>query len=346
MTDLQYEIFCEYKRENDLVLRKVPYDLSKGGFLKSLCTKEPNEVDWSKGDWEVTESSSLKKYIEKLGLTDKRIIEECRELDEFLTETPEIRIARGDEPIPGGLHASKKKRNLVREDDYLNGVVDKDRYLLRVYPPTNKKDDVDAFVKEYDEFLTNHLFKKVKNISNDAYYYEKQNADDYFIDKFNAAMEEKSLHFDVKKYDNKWTRGHLYRTRFYRYNGYRDVHYCAYCGKKVAISGRGDVFGLQEKGEVDHLIPVSKLMNDEKMSDGTSYRDLAEILGIKRADSPLNLVASCHRCNERKRTSTKDYLKHTFNFGRHYWYWKLRHSLLFAGLMVIIGIIWYFWQFN
>lgn len=164
---------------------------------------------------------------------------------------------------------------------------------------------------------------------------------------FKHKIKEKGYRIKVKAYDNKWCRGDYYKTRFLRDRNYADEHRCAYCGKIVKISGRYHT-SSKEPGEVDHIIPVAKLMNNEKLADGTSYREIAKEFGITRADSPLNLVASCKECNKNKGTITKDYLRQAIEHGGDDKYWNNKDAKKGIRNLIIIvmfvGILYFMYR--
>ncbi len=386
ITEKQADMMLERKKVNGRNAVKIPYQLFNNPKLKDkiimrsrgqkytvteaekLCVDEEHDykdIDWGKGLW-FFEIRTLKDRYTYDGFEDDYF-------NAYLLDTPLERIARGNEPIPGGRFASKKKRAQIMQDDFFNAYeYNFGKALIRYYPKGDNKQFLEDCKKLFeldDKFdwtkhkPANEYDYKYNQYGDKCYieeaamcqeypYMEADKNRDYinnYVDKMKRKIKENDYQIEVKVYPYKWTRGHLYRTRFWKYNDCKDKHYCAYCGKKIMISCKKDselFYGSLEKGEVDHIIPVSKLMNNSKMEDGTSYRELAKTLGITRADSPLNLVASCHRCNSMKKSYTKGYLKRTFFLGRHRWFGILRHYVPIIFVALIVLSIWYVIQFR
>ena len=78
--------------------------------------------------------------------------------------------------------------------------------------------------------------------------------------------------------------------------------------------------------EVDHLIPVAKVKKSGFV------RFLLRMHGIQNVNDKRNLVASCHRCNERKRDKMGVWYIRG-RLGKYRIYWLIRDMLLFALLV-------------
>ena len=72
-------------------------------------------------------------------------------------------------------------------------------------------------------------------------------------------------------------------------------------------------------------------------------RFLLRIRGIRNVNDTRNLVASCHRCNERKRDQTGLwYLRGLL--GRYRVYWLIRDLMLLALLAGVVYVLLLFWH--
>jgi len=280
-------------------------------------------------------NAALDRVLSRFSLSQlKSLASKMKYLNQYQFDTEEARIARGNEPIPGGRFASAKKREMVKEDDWLNAQQE-GLYTVRAYWP-GRGNTSNQLVHQYDEYLKNWGFRPNHNEENDTWYYEATEMAKTSLDALLDDVKTNNYRIIIKSHEQKWCRGNLYFARFFRYNA-KEVNRCAYCGRKVIMGA--DLTDSESKLEVDHIIPVAKLMNDEKMMDGTSYRDLALTLGIKRADSPLNLVASCHSCNSKKRTITKGYIRRAM-IGRHDFVWIIRNVVVGVVTAALILGVW------
>ncbi len=246
------------------------------------------------------------------------IIKDNDYLDGYEKDTFYVRAEKGLEPYPGGKGASFREAERIREDDWLNDQ-QKELCLIRVYP----KEDVAKFIKIYDKYLTKYWgFKLIRDNYHQKVYYEIEQGKLEKAKDIKKAIEDNNYPMDIKWYDYKWTRGHLYRTRYLRYMNWDTRQYCAYCGRHVNIGTYDNLkidLKIDGKGdEVDHVIPIKCLMYNYKMDDGRTYREYAKSIGITRADSPLNLVASCHYCNAKKKSDFNEYyVKRAFKYGHN-----------------------------
>jgi len=238
-------------------------------------------------------------------------------------------------PIKFKPFTSKRTKNIMLEDYSLNNS-DEGMYELRIYFKSSPNKYIQKLVDDILQDVKRNT--KVQFVEANDYhdaYYVIYNLLDRNVSSLKAKFEEKigkATKISVVAYEKRWTRGDRYRIRFLRYN-YLSLNRCAYCGKKVSINPNLHISKVPTL-EVDHIIPVDKLMYDKKTADGISYRELAKQLGITRADSPFNLVASCPECNKKKGTNVAGYIKKGYIFGKHPRLWSL-----IIGIRIIVPII-------
>ena len=115
-------------------------------------------------------------------------------------------------------------------------------------------------------------------------------------------------------YKKEWSRSGNYRDVFFQF--YDPPYRCRYCHKRLP----------EHKVEVDHLVPVAKAKKRRYA------RFLLRIQGIQNVNDRRNLVASCHKCNKRKRDNMGLWYIRG-RLGKYRVYWLIRDILLLVLLM-------------
>ena len=111
----------------------------------------------------------------------KSLASKMRYINQYKRDTEEERIARGNEPIPGGRFASAKKREMVKEDDWLNAQQD-GLYTVRAYWAGRGKNESHKLVDQYDSYLKNYGFVPNHNDEIDSWYYEAEEMEKTSLD--------------------------------------------------------------------------------------------------------------------------------------------------------------------
>ena len=170
------------------------------------------------------------------------------------------------------------------EDEYFNETQN-GLELVRIYwEKYNSNESGDVLV--YIEDFAPYGFEAKKNEQNGMNYLEAENMLRKTALEIESIIRRNKYPLTVKRYEMKWARGDGYKDRYKEWFGapYR----CAYCGE------------IKRDLEIDHIYPVLKLMTDDVI------RKEAIKHGITRADSPRNLVCSCHFCNQSKGSMITD----------------------------------------
>lgn len=97
-------------------------------------------------------------------------------------------------------------------------------------------------------------------------------------------------------------------------------YFCAYCGRLIP----------KNRVTVDHLYPIGKMRQDMALQKQMKRRGLTNI------NDPKNLVASCHRCNQKKAAHMGTWIRKG-RFGRHPAYWIIRRTMRLVVFLLLLA---------
>lgn len=175
----------------------------------------------------------------------------------------------------------------------------------------------DRNLEKVRKLLVNkHNFDEKKNHVGVYFYKEVPFRDSWIL---NTVLK---IHgYRYRTYNKKYKRSGNYRAKFFaKHKG--PIYRCAYCGKRLR----------EEQVEVDHLIPVAKAKSK------VGVRLLLQLCFINNVNDERNLVAACHKCNQKKLDHMGFWIIRGA-IGRFRIVWILRDLLiisLIAGLAYIL----------
>lgn len=122
-------------------------------------------------------------------------------------------------------------------------------------------------------------------------------------------------------YPEKYIRSNIYRALYFRTHkpDAGGKYHCVYCGKRLKAS----------QVTVDHIIPVSAVKYDRHLQRRVDYSGM---------NSAENLVASCFKCNSKKRSSTARKWRFKAAIGKHRWVFVLR-NIFFIFLAAAAAVL-------
>lgn len=122
-------------------------------------------------------------------------------------------------------------------------------------------------------------------------------------------------------YDNEYSeRSSDYRKTFFTENPSDNGKYmCVYCGR----------YYPKEKITIDHLYPVNKVSQNEKLQKRLKKR------GIDSLNDTSNLVAACFSCNRQKSDKTGKWI-FLGKIGQYKGLWHIRRALALAIMVIFI----------
>lgn len=125
-------------------------------------------------------------------------------------------------------------------------------------------------------------------------------------------------------YDNEYgERSSDYRKIFFTKNPSDNGKYmCVYCGR----------YYPKEKITVDHLYPVNKVSQNEKLQRRLQKH------GIDSLNDTSNLVAACFSCNRQKSDKTGKWIL-LGKIGQYKWLWHIRRTLALVIIVVFVYLI-------
>ncbi len=148
--------------------------------------------------------------------------------------------------------------------------------------------------------------------------YEKSYVTEEELRKLNKDLDRYKKWIRIKTCLQMYARSPRYRQDFV--NRTPKMYYrCSYCGKKID----------QNHMTVDHIFPVQKMMDSEKV------RKQARMLGIFETNSLKNLTTACYECNKAKGAKTGFWIIRGL-FGK---YGGLRIAAVVEGAITVIGVM-------
>lgn len=187
-------------------------------------------------------------------------------------------------------------------------------FCYDVYP--QNKDNVSKMSRIMDR----HGFEERENKYGLYYHIEVDGMDTAFVSRVL-----KRYKYKYRKYEKRWDRSSNYRDVYFQ--THHAPYHCVYCGKSLR---RRDV-------EVDHLIPVAQTKKN------TWAKLLLSLNTIRNVNDPRNLVASCHRCNQKKSDKMGIWILRGF-LGRTKWFWSLTKITAFILCILVIYLLLSYWQ--
>ena len=161
----------------------------------------------------------------------------------------------------------------------------------------------DIYIQKNSRWFSKHRLKKLGATAHSNGKWTIETSDKSYVTKF---CEKNRLRYNW--YKKQWDRAGGYRARFLRVNN--PPYRCRYCPRRLPV----------KKLEVDHLVPVARAKKS------AFARMLLRIQGIHNVNDGKNLVACCHRCNERKRDRMGIWYVRG-HLGKYRLYWLFRNLL-------------------
>lgn len=204
--------------------------------------------------------------------------------------------------------------NIIKKKNTDKKRLQMSRYCYDVFPQSNTN------IVKMQKVMERHGFRQKENQYGIYFHIEVDGMDTAHI-----ARILKRYKYKYRRYEKRWERNSNYRDQFFKYN--HGPYHCAYCGKKLKTK---DI-------EVDHLIPVAQT----KKNFWAKF--LLSIKAINNVNNPRNLVASCHKCNQKKLDKMGFWVLRG-TLGRHKLFWKIWKIIRVVLVVIILYlVINYFW---